>query len=302
MNEEEFDDDLSYEEPVVENETGDTNGNNGSVPAQLLDNETAVDIPLATMETHNPCSVYRPPEDEDQKGALQKYMEDQACLGPREVYPFVFMLCEAEYPEWQIDLQSPYAEHESKELRDKKPRGYFTLKPSKSLILKELKRRNPQMKNNGKNKTLPALMDMLSDGVFQLEEIEDTSYLRYRERELRKLLIEFHDKLKENEKKRATPMTRADRMRVILLFQFGAICDAYRQTQIPKTRLELDSRNSDLFKEKNFSSLAVAKFNDPSWIPKSQSLPDLHEDFTDPVEYSLREGKLLAEKQSYHLT
>jgi hypothetical protein len=50
-------------------------------------------------------------------------------------------------------------------------------------------------------------------------------------------------------------------------------------------RQELDARNSEQRKP-NFYELAANKFNDHGFNPQSLILPDLHEDFKDPLDLS----------------
>lgn len=80
----------------------------------------------------------------------------------------------------------------------------------------------------------------------------------------------------DNRGNRANRVTRADRMRVILMFQDSDIVDAY------------------LSGPQEFVNLAVSKYNDATWIPRSHSLPWLHFDFAEEYEYSLREGTYLS--------
>ena len=90
---------------------------------------------------------------------------------------------------------------------------------------------------------------------------------------------------------RIAPQTKHDRMRLILMFEDLHIVNAYKMTQIPLKRPGLDARNSESHRQATFEGRAITKFNDPTWIPKSQALPSLHEDFKEQVEYPLRAGK-----------
>lgn len=203
------------------------------------------------------------------------------------------MLCQVQFPDWAINQQKPYVEYESEAIKDKKLRGHQSLKPSKALIMQEIKRREPSFKTSVKNTTSDKLIAELSKPAMKLVNEADIEYLKYREREMRGILSDFlKSKISDPadmSRAATTNMTRADRMRAALLFTDNEIVDAYRETQLPKDQQALDGRNSVEYLEAEFNSKAVAKFNDPSWIPKSKAYPLLHPDFATEVEYPFRE-------------
>ncbi|GAX11970.1 hypothetical protein FisN_8Lu068 [Fistulifera solaris] len=90
-------------------------------------------------------------------------------------------------------------------------------------------------------------------------------------------------------------------MRFILMFNDMTISRAYRLSQYYAIRLVVDGRKNQAYKDDTFYGKAIAKFNDPSWIPVSEALPNLHPDFEEPKEYPLRPGALLDEEKAKNI-
>ncbi|KAG7367606.1 hypothetical protein IV203_030277 [Nitzschia inconspicua] len=76
-------------------------------------------------------------------------------------------------------------------------------------------------------------------------------------------------------------MRRGDRMRLICCFQDDDIVAAYKKTQDIV-------RRTPKRKPPDFYDLAIAKFNDTTWVPRSEVLPNLHEDFREAHTYPKR--------------
>ena len=83
-------------------------------------------------------------------------------------------------------------------------------------------------------------------------------------------------------------------MRLICAFEDPtdeSILNAYKQLHVSWTRQQLDGRNSDA-RAPDFYDLIVEKFNDTTWVPKSQIVAGLHPDFEEEHEWPKRSGKL----------
>jgi hypothetical protein len=79
-------------------------------------------------------------------------------------------------------------------------------------------------------------------------------------------------------KKQATPETKNDCLRFILCFEDDDIRSKYILSQDSLTRIQLDDQNA-ANREADFFDLIVQKLNDEQWVAKTESLPDLHDDY-----------------------
>ncbi|KAG7340535.1 hypothetical protein IV203_024078 [Nitzschia inconspicua] len=85
-----------------------------------------------------------------------------------------------------------------------------------------------------------------------------------------------------------TRITIDDRLRLIEAFLSDKAKGKLTSTQQCLTRQELDARNSDLAVEDYFETVSQV-FNDESWTPTTESLPDLHPDLADARDLPLKE-------------
>jgi hypothetical protein len=142
---------------------------------------------LDTLNPEDPS--YSPPKDEAEKGELQKFMETS--LNSMTHVSYIYMIVQAMYPEWDIKNKSPYAESEAKQLEDKQTfRKRYSLKFTKLMIMKEIRRRDPKHKEkNTKNQDEKFLLNYLGADHLKLTDERDVHYVKYFERESRKLLM-----------------------------------------------------------------------------------------------------------------
>ncbi|GAX20686.1 hypothetical protein FisN_32Hh075 [Fistulifera solaris] len=131
---------------------------------------------------------YSPPNEEAEKGELQKFMETS--LNSLTHVSYIYMIVQAMYPEWDIRNKSPYAESEAKQLEDKQTfRKRYSLKFNKLMIMKEIRRRDPKHKEKDtKNQDVEFLLNYLGSVHLKLTDERDVRYVKHFERESRKLL------------------------------------------------------------------------------------------------------------------
>jgi predicted nucleotidyltransferase len=272
------------EEPMPTLGSNNNNNNNNN-------NEEEEEEEVLDVETLNPTPVvpYSPPGRQEDKGELQKFVENQANMSATQKNIYILMVAAAALS-FNLDDWEPYKSYHVLCKQKRGGSGFKSLKPSKELVAREIKRRNPNHKTNTKNTSIAKLMNEL---VNTLTDQRDLDWIKHKERNLRKALSTMvnnsNEKESANKQDKSSPTTRHDRMRFICLFQDEEIVEAYRKTQEVMVRTQLDGRNSDN-RPADFYDLAVAKFNDSTWVPSAAVDAELHEDFAEPVEYPKREN------------
>jgi hypothetical protein len=257
--------------------------NNQNVPDDDVAEEEQEEV--LDVESLNKLSThYVVPTREEEKGELQKFMENDSKLKPAQKMIFVVMVASAALG-FTVDEWEPYKTYMDIN-RQKKGQGWKSLNPTKQLVVMEIKRRNPQFKANIKNKSLTDLMNELQN---TLTDSKDVDYICHMERRQRQNITAMINNLQDKTAPKEKPQqqTRHDRMRLICCFQDEDIVEAYRLSQEVMVRSQLDARNSEQ-RALDFYDLIVAKFNDSDWVPQSESDPGLHEDFAEQHEYAKR--------------
>jgi hypothetical protein len=254
------------------------------------DQEEEEDMEFQDVATLNPVPVvpYSPPAREEDKGELQKFVENQKNVNPKHKSIYILMVASAALS-FTVEDWEPYKSYLLLSRQKRGGSGFKSIKPSKELVAMEIKRRNPQHKTNTKNRSISDLMSELEN---TLTDQRDIDWVQHQERILRNALTAVVKNRQEKEsntkQEKSSPTTRHDRMRFICLFQDEEIVEAYRKTQEVMVRTQLDGRKSDK-RPVDFYDLAVAKFNDSTWVPCTAINEDLHEDFAESVEYPKRE-------------
>lgn len=193
-----------------------------------------------------------------------------------------------------MEKYEPYRSYQERVRSKKGNRGFKSLKASKQLISREIKRRDPGLKINVSNKSAKIMLKELASEC-RLTDPRDISFVKNEERNFRehirdKLSSTNESEVAESIQRKKSPQNNHYRMRLICCFQDDNIVIAYRQTQDSMTTMELDARNSTA-RPHDFYDLVVAKFNDTTWIPTSAIIPDLHPDFEQEREWAKRESK-----------
>ena len=84
------------------------------------------------LSTLNGPSSWTPPTDDADKGSLQRFMEElhntieaneALSKTSSEIEAYIFMLCKAEFADWDVANKEPYKTIESKEMKAQKPSG-----------------------------------------------------------------------------------------------------------------------------------------------------------------------------------
>jgi hypothetical protein len=275
-------------EPMPPLGSNNNNNNNNSQEEEKEHEEDDDEVLDVSTLNPDPPVPYRPPSREEEKGELQKYVENQSNLDPKQKSTFLLMVASAALS-FTVDDWEPYKSYQEFSKQKKSASGFKSIKPSKELITMEIKRRNPNHRVNKKNRKINNLIDELYG---TLEDPRDLDWIKHQERVLRVAFIAKVNNAKETtaavSKSKTVPVTRHDRMRFICMFQDDDIVEAYRKTQEVLARTQLDARNSDA-RPHDFYDLAVAKFNDSAWVPASEVDSDLHEDFAEPIQYPKRD-------------
>ena len=221
-----------------------------------------------------------------QVSSLEDFFEDEATLAASKKVPFLIMLCGDCIEDFDVTSTEPYSK-----LYGQKFGGYKSLfKPYKALLDMEIKRRSPSFPTNMKNKTVTQLQEELKK--MPLNSV-DKEFVCQKEQEYRDTLLRVI--AAQEERKREANSYKDDRLRFILCSEDEQIREKYLLTQDALTLPELDGRNSDQ-RDSSFYDLIVAKFNDEDFIGKTEGLPNLHDDFVEPVsvfkgEYTLTQKK-----------
>ncbi|KAG7355336.1 hypothetical protein IV203_004692 [Nitzschia inconspicua] len=193
-------------------------------------------------------------------GELQHYMEDDDTRDPAEATSIMITLCFAYIPDFSTDVL-PF----NHKIFDNNKRQH---KPSLQVLKDEIKRRDPSLRGY-KNKPLASLLQYKTaceNRIKDSTQAPDTS----------------------TGNGTTTRITIDDRLRLIEAFLSDKAKGKLASTQQCLTRQELDARNSDLAVEDYFETVSQV-FNDESWTPTTESLPDLHPDLADARDLPLKE-------------
>ena len=105
----------------------------------------------------------------------------------------------------------------------------------------------------------------------------------------------FMDKEKEREaiekNSNGPNITNQDRLCFIEVILSDRVKGLYSMSQDCLTRSELDNRNP-VVRVCDFYDKATEVFNDEKYVPYTQSLPNLHEDFVEPIPLPLKSFRL----------
>lgn len=161
-------------------------------------------------------------------------------------------------------------------------RGYTKrLVVTREVILDEYLRRNPAGKVNKKNTNILAAMLLLTE--HPLTDDGDISFINS-EMELQTNMIESQLRAEEEDVETGhARITKTDRLRfIVLLTTYDDIMEAYLRHTDKKTVAEVDSRNSDKAITP-WNELICELFNDPTVEVSTVPLPNLHENFCEPI-------------------
>ena len=105
----------------------------------------------------------------------------------------------------------------------------------------------------------------------------------------------YHHRSRKKTSEIASAITLQDRLRFIECLVSDEVRDLYSRSQDVLDRQQLDARNSEN-RDPTFLEKMVSQFNDSTYIPISSELPDLHQDFTQPMILRLGDDCLTIEK------
>ena len=244
------------------------------------DDDSGVASPTtAGMEegTGPPTTVAAPSteaEEEELRGAVELFAEDQQKLPPQHKTAYICLLAYEAVDGFSLQKE-PYISFIT---GDHLKKGYKKkLQITKTLIGGEIKRRDPQAQTNVKNKTVALLCDTLKTLYGKYLTEKDKTYIIQKEQELQDAFNAILAGAGSTDANTAVRIciTSNDRLRLAAMFDENDVKAAYIQSQIALSRTELDARHS----LKTFGEVACARFNNEEWIANIPALPNLHGEF-----------------------
>ena len=250
-----MDDNSNIEEDDNNNVEGDDNSNVDVLASNVTAEEANLDDVDSTFD-----------DEDDDIGELQRFMEDDEKIAPEDRTAHMITLCFVYIDGFTTDI-FPF----NHKLFNKSKKMH---KPSRLAILKEIKRRLPNLRGH-KNKSIPDLQAIIHghDNETPLPAV-DKEYLQ-------KFLDTYKDACKnriEEQNNEVEPnsgssprITTDDRLRLIE----ALLCDEAKtklsQTQECLTRQELDARNSEQ-SAADYFDVVSSQFNDPGFLPSLFSI------------------------------
>ena len=164
-------------------------------------------------------------------------------------------------------------------------------RPTLAMYKKELKRRN---KDAGiSNKKTEDILALLRE-KHALTDAQDIEFVKSRVAHYTAKLQEYQEA--ESQKQPAsssrTTSQRNDRMRFVECMVLDLVKPLYLRVNEVMTRYQMDGRNSERA-EPDFFDVESDLFNDPSFVPLSRYLPDLHSDYSQRFLLPLEEDYLM---------
>jgi hypothetical protein len=165
---------------------------------------------------------------------------------------------------------------------------------SKDVILDEYLRRNPTGKVNKKNTPVPAAMLLLAE--YPLTDDGDISFIKAQMEVQATTITSQLQAEEEDVETGAARITKIDRLRfIVILTTYDDLMAAYLQHTDKKTVTEVDSRNSEKA-IMPWNEMICELFNDETVEVQTVPLPDLHDNFREPIacpkgEYTLTPDK-----------
>mmetsp|Transcript_26421 Transcript_26421/g.38891 ORF Transcript_26421/g.38891 Transcript_26421/m.38891 type:complete len:496 (-) Transcript_26421:208-1695(-) len=216
-------------------------------------------------------------------GEVESIYNDNEQVPPQRKIQYLLMMAKDCIPGFDVKTTHPYPIFLGR-------KGWRSiLLVTKSVLSQEIRRRKPEARLNIKNKRVEEIEKLLS--LWPVSDQKDIDFITAKEMEYRNTLLrKLHDE--RTERKRKSPQTKLDRLRFILCFHDKKIREAFILSQNTATSEELGGQNSET-REPSFYDLIAKKFNDEDFLPKTEALPGLHEDFAKST---------LVPKSNYFLT
>ena len=115
-----------------------------------------------------------------------------------------------------------------------------------------------------------------------MNRVDGIDYIMKKEEEINVFFIEADKEATEQAERKteSTNITNTDRLRFLEAKLSDEVKSLYRSSQDSMNRTELDSRNS-IMRIVDFYDKISAVFNSAEFLPQTQPVPDLHENFQD---------------------
>lgn len=231
----------------------------------------------------------------DGKGPFQLFFEDDQNVKPKDQIKWILMVA-------GIDSKSshPFS------AITKKHKTIFL--PTKETYGTEIKRRNPDAKVNLSNTKIDVLKEMLRTSP-AIDDPRDNEFISNKVKQYEMIFQAQCESGSRGdmEKQGDGRQTMKDRLRFILAFEDDAIISKYRTSQNINGRQLTDARNS-VNRESTFFEAISDKCNNQSWVPKTEALPNLHDDFAESFEcpkssftFTPKNSKLLLQRMKNSL-
>jgi hypothetical protein len=258
---------------------------------------TSSSITSTTVGSNVGTTIVLNTSDIEPPSSVRAFVQDQNKLDAEKLMPYLFMLARGIHEDVpnMVDLTEvePFKKALDLNVLKKKP-----ISLSKQIVIQELRRRKAFKKLNANNKKIEELFEMLNETVLGEN---DKQFVK---ESVTEYLTQISTAVKEAEERKKASGGRAevtDRLRWIIAIDVcGDIREAYLKLQDVLSREQLDGRNSDNA-AMDFHDLITVKFNDDSWVPETNPIPDLHSFFANSISCRKREYYSLTREKSKHM-
>lgn len=231
---------------------------------------------ITSAHDGQPLSTETLLEGDGSSGQVQLYVENDVDTPPDNRIKFIIFLAKT----IGIDVESDLKDIADR--RGKKKLVQFT----KTVLYREIMRRDPNAKVNKNNTSLDAMWNLLP----ALTDERDVVYIRSQYSSIRQRLVEDVEEREETIARRQD----TDVWRFFLLIpKFEDLRRAYAYSQTPSHREMLDGRET--YKSR-FLKLMVQYFNDSNISVSTPSQPSLHSCFSEPILCDKGDFELTEEK------
>ena len=232
-------------------------------------------------------------EEEEEEGTEEEYLpskfksfyEDDLNISPSEKILFLLGVCVTGIVDVTMEdiVKPPYTSM------------LKSIKPSRKLLMEEVKRRNPTKKGL-KNMSIKKLIKFLKETNSKLT-LSDIDFIQQEFKRVRDMLMQLQKKKDENTKMETLGgnISLIDCLRYVEIMLSDDVKALYLESQNSLTREELDYRNS-VHASTTFHIKMVDLFNNPEVVPKSLVLPELHFHFNRVMKLPLTTYKLTVGK------
>ena len=200
---------------------------------QLIANETQVPVPPFRQPSYPNSEEEK--EDDTAVFSFQQFCEDDRTNSPTERTAFILGVCMSGVIDgFSMDLwkESPWAA------------AARTMKPTRSSIMKEVRRRDPEIKNI-RNTNISQLLDRLKESTFDHMTQDDLSFALEEYSKIKNSLKMLEDEKKARDTgSRDVNISFIDRLRYIKCLVSDDVKSHYMESQRSLSSVKLDNRST----------------------------------------------------------